>query len=238
MLKLFRKLVLAVAFITVFGAFAITAYVIYRSQDGTAQLESLLLNGQNRVERALFAPDDPIKDTLIALIDNETKSIKVATYTFTEKDLAHALLRAQARGVMIEIVTDRNYAAEKFSRVSQLADHHIPVWVFQTDPDDRNAGLMHNKFMIFQNTLFNRSILCTGSYNYTRRAGLANQENVIITDSPDLIDAFNRQFQTLKSRSLLISGRPGVPLVPTVPPLMVQKRPSLLNWIDRILFVR
>lgn len=233
MLELLKKLTLIIAFLAVSGVFAVTAYVIYRTHDPIANAEAVLLNAHNRIERALFSPDDAIKDILITLIDNEKKSIKIATYTFTEKELTHAILRAHARGINVEIVTDRGYAGDRFSRVRQFADKHIPIWVFQTDPDDRSAGLMHNKFMLFEDSLFDRSILATGSYNYTKRAGTANQENVIITDSQDLIQSFRKQFDILKIRSIQISGN-----TLYVPPVQEQKKSSLLNWIERIIVLR
>lgn len=233
MLEFFKKLTLLIAFVAVSGVFAVTAYVIYRSTDAVAQAEALLLNSHNRIEKALFSPDDPIKEMLLTLIDNEKKSIKIATYTFTEKELTHAILRAYARGISIEFVVDRGYAGDRFSRIGQFADKQIPIWVFQTSPDDRNAGLMHNKFMIFEDSLFDRAILCTGSYNYTKRAGTANQENVIISDSENLIQSFRKQFDILKTRSIQISGNPIYTL-----PIQEQKKSSLLNWIERMIILR
>ena len=57
-------------------------------------------------KQAFFSPDDNVQNLLIKLIDNEQLSIKLAIFSFTDGEIAQALMRAQARGVNIEIVTD------------------------------------------------------------------------------------------------------------------------------------
>jgi len=63
------------------------------------------------VRRAYFSPDDGLEKKLIELIDHEQASMKIAVFQFTNGQIAHAIKRAQQRGVTIEIVTDSSLSA-------------------------------------------------------------------------------------------------------------------------------
>lgn len=207
--KFIQRLSLILAFISTISFFGFITFYVSKLTSQEIKLEEILLDHEKRICKAFFSPDDPIRDILVALINAEKKSIVAAIYTFTEKNIAKAFIDAQARGVKIEFVVDRSYGADKFSKVPQLANNHVPVWVYQTCEDSRASSLMHHKFCIFQENILNKPIIITGSFNYTQRASTANQENVIILDCPEVIDRFKNQFNILKSRSLLISGKPG-----------------------------
>lgn len=51
---------------------------------------------------------------------------------------------------------------------------------------------MHHKFAIFDG-----EILVNGSYNWTRSANDFNAENILVTGDPDLVAAFQREFDAL-----------------------------------------
>ena len=55
-------------------------------------------------------------------------------------------------------------------------------------------------FIVFKKNLLGRSILWTGSFNFTHSARLRNQENVLILDNKALIDRYLEQFGVLKTR--------------------------------------
>lgn len=74
----------------------------------------------------------------------------------------------------------------KGSDIQEMARAGIPV------RHDRNAAHMHHKYSIVdQRTVLN------GSFNYTRQAVLGNQENVVISSNPALVNAFAQQFEKL-----------------------------------------
>lgn len=156
---------------------------------------------------ALFSPDDDIQNTLIYLINNEKKKISTAIYTLTQKDVANAFINAKERGVCVEFVVDRAYGSDRFSKVALLAKNRVPVWVYQMEPTEQYNSLMHDKFCIFEDNIDSKSLLWTGSYNFTQSANLRNQENVVILENENLINRFRDQFERLKARSILISGK-------------------------------
>jgi phosphatidylserine/phosphatidylglycerophosphate/cardiolipin synthase-like enzyme len=60
---------------------------------------------------------------------------------------------------------------------------------------------MHHKFVIFGNNIGGKSLLWTGSYNFTKSATMNNQENVLVLDEIHLIEKYGRQFELIKQRT-------------------------------------
>jgi cardiolipin hydrolase len=57
---------------------------------------------------------------------------------------------------------------------------------------DRSPYHMHHKFAILDG-----ATLLTGSYNWTRGAARDNEENLIVTDEPRLVNPFALTFEHL-----------------------------------------
>jgi phosphatidylserine/phosphatidylglycerophosphate/cardiolipin synthase-like enzyme len=203
-----KNIMRKIAVVTVFlGTFTLCALVAYRiSTHDDHRLKQRLVAEDGTVAHAYFSPEDDLRSLLISLINAERKSIRFAIYTFTDAAIVQALLQAAQRGVAIEALVDRSYGHDKYSKVCKLANARIPVWVYQTSANEREAGLMHNKFCLFEENSEKKSLLWTGSYNFTNRASSKNQENIIILDTSSIIEAFSGYFERLKSHSLQISG--------------------------------
>jgi phosphatidylserine/phosphatidylglycerophosphate/cardiolipin synthase-like enzyme len=169
-------------------------YSKYREQSvGDAQEST----GLHDVHDILFSPDDDIHKKLLQLIQDETQSIKIAMYLFTDKDIAQALRDAQLRGVYIECVTDGSCISNKFNKMDQLAQHEIPVWVYRAANESKSLGnAMHHKFMIFGSS----NKVVTGSLNITKSAQRNNQENIVILRDGKSVRRFGTQFNKLKTR--------------------------------------
>lgn len=148
--------------------------------------------------RAYFSPKDNIKQQLIDLIDQEKKSIKVSVYTFTDKDIALALINAKKRGVAVEVITDGNASRDKFSKISLLKQEGIMVRVYEPQDEGLINNLMHHKFVVFGCNKEDESLLWTGSFNFTKSANARNQENVIVLQDEAIIDQYVTQFEQLK----------------------------------------
>ena len=57
---------------------------------------------------------------------------------------------------------------------------------------DLTSYLMHHKFVILDENL-----LITGSFNWTRQAITGNNENLIVTNQPELLCAYQDEFEKL-----------------------------------------
>ncbi len=149
----------------------------------------------------LFSPRDNIKDHLVKLIHSELKGILVTSYTFTDEDIAQALIEASRRGVNVEVIVDGEQTCKFFNMwkiVRRIANNRISVWTYA-----RARGIMHDKFIIFQDNVYRTfsSLLWTGSFNLTQKANKNNRENVVIANGAEVTNAFQNEFTTLKRQS-------------------------------------
>jgi phosphatidylserine/phosphatidylglycerophosphate/cardiolipin synthase-like enzyme len=206
MIQVLKRLSVFIGFFVVLAGFGIVTYVICKSADPENHLIKLLVDKDQKVARALFSPDDKVAVTLIDLMRVERKRIVVAIYTITHKEIAQALIEASQRGVLIEVVVDPSYGTDRYSKVPLLANNKIPIWVYQSPMNERESSIMHNKFCVFEDNILHKTLIWTGSYNFTMRASTRNQENVIILDNEKIAKQYLEQFEELKTRSLLING--------------------------------
>ena len=205
MKKILRRLAVTASFLVVMSLFVVLTYLINHKE--RYELTRELVSPDGQVTRAYFSPRDDLRSLCISLIDAESQSIQFAIYTFTDKQIAQALIRAARRGVSIEGIVDRSYGQMRSSQVASLANAQIPLWVYQTAADENQAGLMHNKFWLFERSLEGKSLVWTGSYNFTRRASERNEENAVILSNPDIVKRFKDYCIQLKEKSLQISGK-------------------------------
>ena len=76
--------------------------------------------------------------------------------------------------------------------------------------------MMHNKFAVFDEVL-----VVTGSYNWTQGAEHANYENVLFEDSPNVVQAYMRQFADLWASAKPLRAAP------------TPFKPLFQKWINR-----
>lgn len=122
---------------------------------------------------ACFTPYQNCTHQLVQHINKAKQSIYMQGYSFTSGPIGRALVRAHKRGVNVQAILDKsNFDCSHFSYVSYLIRNHIPVW------NDYAPNIAHNKVMIFD-----KSIVETGSFNFTKSAQYYNTENVMFINS-------------------------------------------------------
>lgn len=150
------------------------------------------------IKHALFSAYDDIQKNLIDLINKEQSSIKIAIYSFTDKDIAQALIAAHQKGIAVEIVCDCSCLQARFSKINLLAQQGIKTHIYFPAQDNAFTNdLMHHKFVLFEKNILDKSLLWTGSFNFTKSANSKNQENVIIVDDAYLIQLYQNHFNRL-----------------------------------------
>jgi cardiolipin hydrolase len=135
---------------------------------------------------AYFGPEEPLVETLQGLLRSARSQIDVAVFTITDNRLTDELLAAHHRQVTVRVMTDDDKQWDLGSDVRQLADHGIPVVL------DRSPHHFHHKFAVVD-----RSVLVTGSYNWTRGAALDNRENFLVTRDLGLVKSFSQAFERM-----------------------------------------
>ncbi len=138
------------------------------------------------VAEARFSPGQDCVRRVISLFDHCTQSVEVCVFTITDDRIADAIVEAHQRGVSIRVVTDTYKAMDRGSDIDRLRQAGVPV------REDHSEHHMHHKFAVFD-----KRLLLTGSFNWTRSATSFNQENVVVTSEPRLVRAFRDTFTEL-----------------------------------------
>lgn len=133
-----------------------------------------------------FSPGDDCPERIMQLIQSTRKDLDICVFTITDDRLAEAIVAARQRGVALRIITDNEKAFDQGSDIARLQAAGIAVKVDQT------PFHMHHKF-----ALFDRQLLLTGSYNWTRGAARDNLENFIVTSERRLVEPFQNIFERL-----------------------------------------
>ncbi|KAF3852246.1 hypothetical protein F7725_005601 [Dissostichus mawsoni] len=172
-------------------------WLIHRLRPKRARTEVLFFPSEMACLEHIFAPSSPQScccplphgvetsfSRLVRCILSASSSLDVCVFAFSNIDLCKAVLTLRCRGVTIRVLCDKDYAAIHGSQIGVL----------------RRAGkrnrsiyfLNHHKFALVDNRL-----LITGSLNWTMTAVQSNKENVIVTEDPDLVLPFLKEFQRL-----------------------------------------
>ncbi len=152
----------------------------------------------------LFSPEDRVADKLIALINQEKKSIKAAVYCLMHRGIVAALIEAHKRGVSVEVIVD-SYSLKSRSPVKKMGTENLSVFVWNPSEQvkvsktgkkvKQRKSLMHDKFCIL-----GESKVWTGSFNFTFEATQNNKENVIILENAEVAQRYISEFENLKKQ--------------------------------------
>ena len=123
-----------------------------------------------------FTPEQNCTARIVNLINHAKCNIYVQGYSFTSNPIARALVQAKDRGIEVLIILDKSqFTGNYYSSAFYFLKHGIPVW------DDNALNIAHNKVIIVD-----KSVVETGSFNYTISAQRYNAENVLIIHSKAL----------------------------------------------------
>jgi phosphatidylserine/phosphatidylglycerophosphate/cardiolipin synthase-like enzyme len=122
-----------------------------------------------------FSPQSGSTTAIIREIDRARSEILVQAYSFTSAPIAHALLKAHRRGIKVEVILDKSQKNQKYSSFTFLTNTGIPTYI------DAEHTIAHNKII-----LIDRSVVITGSFNFTKAAEEKNAENLLIIRSKEL----------------------------------------------------
>jgi phosphatidylserine/phosphatidylglycerophosphate/cardiolipin synthase-like enzyme len=128
-----------------------------------------------------FSPVDHVMSKIIEQVNGAQHSIKFLAFTYTYNDLAQAMIAKNKAGEMVEGVIENRGASQ--GAMPELACTQVPVKV------DGNKYTMHDKVIIIDD-----SIVITGSFNFTRTADTANDDNILIFHSAAIAKLYDQEF--------------------------------------------
>ena len=122
-----------------------------------------------------FTPNKQCQLQIIGEINKAKDSIFIQAYSFTDRDIAQALVAAAHRGVQVQVLLDKSNRNDKRSAKDLIIQNNLPLRF------DSPAGIAHSKTIIIDNQL-----VISGSYNFSTAAYTRNTENLLILNSPGL----------------------------------------------------
>ncbi len=132
-----------------------------------------------------FSPNGGCEEAIIERVNQAKKSICFATYAFTNRRIANAIVKKFNEGIKVKGIMERE-GASPYCRYWLFKDINADVkW-------DNNFYLLHHKFFIIDS-----KVLITGSYNPTRGAEEKNEENILILESPEICQLYQEEFGRL-----------------------------------------
>ncbi len=133
----------------------------------------------------LFSPHDDIEAAILRALRGARRTVHVQAYLLTSRTLGAALIEAQARGIRVEVLADREQTARgENSQIPLLAKAGIPVAL------EVRYAAAHNKIILVDAADAGGAVV-TGSYNFTWSARMRNAENVVILrGNPPVLRAY------------------------------------------------
>jgi len=146
-----------------------------------------------------FTPGDDAAGLIVRTIDAARSQVLVQAFSFTHRDIADALVRANRRGLDVQIIADREQTESMESTAMQsLLDAGLPVFM------DAEHSSAHNKVMVIDQD-GKHPVLVTGSFNFTFAAQNRNAESVLVLHgNPDLTRAFYANWRRHREHAIAV----------------------------------
>ena len=143
-----------------------------------------LLNVDGTQLEVFFSPDDGTIERLLELIQDAQDEILFMAFSFTDDDLAQAILDRASEGVVVAGVFDKSQALSNTGgEYTHLLENGIDVRL------DGNRHGMHHKVIIID-----KRIVVTGSFNFSNNARTRNDENTLVIHNAEIAELFRDEF--------------------------------------------
>lgn len=152
-------------------------------KSGTAnKIKETKLN--NNTYKILFCPEDACEENVLKELNKAENNIYFMTFSFTSKPIADKLIEKQKQGVLVEGVMEKQRVTHQYNKYTHLIKNGVNV------APDKNKYILHHKVFIIDN-----KTLITGSYNPTGNGDKRNDENMIITNDPAVVQEYLEEFE-------------------------------------------
>lgn len=131
-----------------------------------------------------FSPEDEVMAKLVKYVLGAKKSIHSMIFTYTHADLSAAMIARAKAGVQVQVVIENRGASQ-----GALVDLYCAKLPVRTDG---NKYTLHHKVIIIDG-----ETVITGSYNFTKAADNANDDNILVIHSSAVAALYEQEFQKL-----------------------------------------
>lgn len=158
--------------------------------------------GSANADSLYFMPYDAKEavNALVSEIKSAKKEVKIAIYSFTNREIAKAIRDSAKRGVRFKIIFDKKQNIDdSYSQIGYLAKlKNIEVCTLQGKNNGKYSGIMHNKIALIDN-----KTVAFGSANWSKSAFEVNYEMMIISQNQSYVAQIsgylNRMLQECKA---------------------------------------
>lgn len=155
---------------------------------------------------------------LVVLIKNEQKKISLCCYHIGLDSVVEALAHQKNKGVAIEVITNQTQGDKTPNSPATVFLMKNGITVLAPK---KQYEQMHEKFVIFDDNLLNKSLVWNGSYNPTSHSNTHSWDSVNIMDHPQTIKQYQQRFEEIKIKS---SNQTITAIVPCQPSKSVYAR--------------
>lgn len=142
-----------------------------------------------------FGPEDDVGDKIVALIADARESVRFMAFAFTHDKIGETLNNRAAAGVLVEGIFEERGSQTQYSELPYLFCQSLPVrW-------DGNSYVLHHKVFIIDD-----EIVVTGSFNFSKQADTANDENVLIIRDTEIAAQYRAEFDRRWAESEVPEG--------------------------------
>lgn len=135
-----------------------------------------------------FSPEDNPFELIMSHLAQASKEVLIGAYAFTDYRIAHFLMILSSKGIRVHTLADPSWNLSSPYSVVQKVSPFSPVTLA-----DVEEGLFHDKFM-----MIDQRVVLFGSYNFTESASFRNDEVLLISTDPHVVNAFSRQFDSFQ----------------------------------------
>lgn len=147
-----------------------------------------------------FAPTDGVAERIMQILSGAASSIYFAAFTYNHNEIADEMIARYGTGVAVGGVFDRDQSDnDAFTQFDELdaaidgGDGASSGGILRMVSDAGDD--MHHKFIVVD-----RSIVVTGSFNFTDAANERNDENIVVIEDAAVADRYIQELNRISGK--------------------------------------
>lgn len=185
-----RSVAIGLTFLLITGCSATDSLDSLRSVFYTSSTETLQSSivSVSQIQYAFTQKNQHPEKLLIEVMNNATQTLDISIYSLTERKITQAIINARKRGVEVRIITDHSQSGgeTQADRLNELIAAGIQV------KENTHSGLMHQKI-----TIADRTVVTTGSFNYSAAATKYNDEVLVVIHDELIAQYWSDSFEEM-----------------------------------------
>lgn len=133
--------------------------------------------------RVYFLPDGP-KAAILPVLTSADEYIHVMAFSFTDDEMGEILVAKNQAGLDVGAIFESTGSGTQYSEFGHLIDNS------DEDCKDANSATFHHKVIVVDG-----ETVIFGSYNFSASAENDNDENMLVVESPAVVQEFEEEYQ-------------------------------------------